>query len=153
MKIVDYLTVNDVIPDMSSPSADDVLKEMSAHLQTAGKIDQVDELVTILQEREKLGSTGIGNGVAIPHGRLKGLTDILLVFGRSSRGVDFEAHDDEPVHLFFLLVAPEDSAGLHLKALARISRIMKNPDCRERLIASETPEDLFQVLRDEDDRY
>lgn len=153
MKIVDYLSASDVIPNLSAASAGDVLKEMSHHLQAAGKVNHVDDLVTILEDREKLGSTGIGNGVAIPHGRLKELKDIQMVFGRSKGGVDFDAHDGEPVYLFFLLVAPEDSAGLHLKALARISRIMKNPECRERLMDSESDEDLFEVLRGEDERY
>jgi len=150
MKIADYLTKNDVLPQLHASSREGVIKEMVAHLKESGKIDDPDELVNILLDREVLGSTGIGHGVAIPHGRLKGLDEILLVFGRSSGGVDFDAHDGEPVHLFFLLIAPEDSAGLHLKTLARISRVVKNPECRKALLDSNDSATLYSVIEEED---
>ena len=153
MKIVDYLTESDIIPELQSPTAEGVLREMVGHLQEAGKIEDVDQLVEILLDRESLGSTGIGHNVAIPHGRLGGLQDILLVFGRSPRGVEFNAHDGEPVNLFFLLVAPEDSAGLHLKALARISRLIKSPECRQALLQSGDRKTLFRVIQEEDERH
>ena len=79
-----------------------------------------------MNERERLGSTAIGDGIAIPHGKLRGISRILGVFGRSPQGVDFDSLDGNPTHLFFLLVAPEDSASLHLKALARVSRLFKD---------------------------
>lgn len=150
MKIADYLTENDVLPQLHASSREGVIKEMVAHLKESGKIDDPDGLVNILLDREVLGSTGIGHGVAIPHGRLKGLDEILLVFGRSSEGVDFDAHDGEPVHLFFLLIAPEDSAGLHLKTLARISRVVKNPECRKALLDSGDSATLYSVIEEED---
>ena len=153
MKIADYLTKNDVLPHLHASSREDVIREMVAHLKESGKIDDPEGLVSILLDRELLGSTGIGHGVAIPHGRLKGLEEILLVFGRSPDGVDFDAHDGEPVHLFFLLVAPEDSAGLHLKTLARISRIIKSPECRKALLDSDDGATLYSVLEEEDLRH
>ena len=153
MKIVDYLTQNDVLPQLQATTREDVIKEMVAHLKESGKIDDPEGLVSILLDREMLGSTGIGHGVAIPHGRLKGLNEILLVFGRSPDGVDFDAHDGELVNLFFLLVAPEDSAGLHLKTLARISRIIKSPDCRKSLLDSDDRATLYNVLKEEDQRH
>lgn len=100
MKISDYLTKNDVLPQLSASSREDVIKEMVGHLEKSGKIDDPEGLVSILLDREVLGSTGIGHGVAIPHGRLKGLDEILLVFGRSPDGVNFDAHDGELVNLF-----------------------------------------------------
>jgi len=153
MRIAEYMTESDILPDLGSDTRDGVLREMVEHLLNAGKIKDADELVQILLDREMLGSTGIGHGVAIPHGRLTGLKEILLVFGRSEKGVDFEAHDGKPVKLFFLLVAPEDSAGLHLKALARISRILKNPECRTALLGSKDRETLFKAIREEDERH
>ncbi|UCG37838.1 MAG: PTS sugar transporter subunit IIA [bacterium] len=152
MKIVDYLSETDVIPQLEATTREGVIREMVQHLKQAGKIADAETLVGILLDREMLGSTGIGNGVAIPHGRLEGLKEILLVFGRSVSGVEFDAHDGQPVNLFFLLVAPEDSAGLHLKALARISRVVKNPECRTALLASQDRAGLFRVIREEDER-
>jgi PTS system nitrogen regulatory IIA component len=153
MKITDYLTENDILSRLHASSREGVIKEMVAHLKDSGKIDDPEGLVTILLDREMLGSTGIGHGVAIPHGRLSGLNEILLVFGRSPEGVDFDAHDGEPVNLIFLLVAPEDSAGLHLKTLARISRIIKNPECRKALLGSENGDTLYHTIEEEDQRH
>jgi PTS system nitrogen regulatory IIA component len=153
MRIVDYLAEMDILPHLQANSREGVLREMVEHLFSSGKIKDADGLIQTLLDRETLGSTGIGHGVAIPHGRLAGLEDILLVFGRSDNGVEFEAHDGEPVNLFFLLVAPEDSAGLHLKALARISRIVKNPECRKALLGFEGRKELFRAIREEDERH
>ena len=153
MRITDYMTEADVLPDLDASNREDVLKEMVRHLTEAGKVENGDELVQILLDREMLGSTGIGHGVAIPHGRLPGLKEILLVFGRSQKGDEFDAHDGKPVNLFFLLVAPEDSAGIHLKALARISRILKNPECRASLMNSRDRDALLKVIREEDERH
>ena len=152
MKIVDFLTSSDVLADLKAATREDILHEMVGHLNGAGQITDSNRLVEILLDREMLGSTGIGNGVAIPHGRLEGLKEILLVFGRSVEGIQWEAHDGQPVNLFFLLVAPEDSAGLHLKALARISRIVKNPECRMALLEGGDSDSLYQVIQSEDER-
>jgi PTS system nitrogen regulatory IIA component len=153
MKIVDYLKENDVLSRLHASTREGVIDEMVAHLKESGKIEDPEGLVSILLDREMLGSTGIGHGVAIPHGRLKGLDEILLVFGRSPEGVEFDAHDGAPVNLFFLLVAPEDSAGLHLKTLARISRIVKNPECRQALLGSEDRDTLYHTIEEEDQRH
>lgn len=150
MKITDYLTVKDVLPDLAAENLKGVLEELSAHLVETKKFEDSSVLVDTLIEREKLGSTGIGNGVAIPHGRMAGLDEILIVFGRSKKGIDFDAHDGQPVHLFFLLAAPEDSAGDHLKALARISRIIKSQECRENLLNANGPEKLYNIITEED---
>ena len=153
MRISEYMTESDILPDLQADSRETVLREMVEHLFNTGKVKDADELIQVLLDREMLGSTGIGHEVAIPHGRLAGLKEILLVFGRSEKGVPFDAHDGKPVRLFFLLVAPEDSAGLHLKALARISRVLKNPECRASLLNSKDREALFKVIREEDERH
>lgn len=152
MKITDFLSPGDILPDLSGNSMDDVLRELAQHLVNSKRVSDTDHLVEILIEREKLGSTGIGNGVAIPHGRLSGIKDILVVFGRSRNGIEFHAHDQKQVNLLFLLVAPEDSAGKHLKALARISRILKSPDCRRALMESDDIDVLYRVISEEDER-
>ncbi len=153
MKIIDFLTSQDVLPDLSAGNLEDVLRELSSHLADMKKIEDSEALVQVLVEREKLGSTGIGHGVAIPHGRLAGLDRILVVFGRSKKGIDFDSSDGQPVYLFFLLVAPEDSAGEHLRALARISRIIKNKACREVLLNANGAEMLYEIISDEDLKY
>ena len=152
MKIVDFLTSTDVLADLKGATREGIVREMVDHLNEAGQITDSSRLVEVLLDREMLGSTGIGHGVAIPHGRLEGLKEILIVFGRSVEGVEWEAHDGQPVNLFFLLVAPEDSAGLHLKALARISRVVKNPECRVALLEGGDSDSLYQVIQSEDER-
>jgi PTS system nitrogen regulatory IIA component len=114
---------------------------------------QVDEnrLMEILLERESLGSTGIGEGVAIPHGKSKDVKRLLASFGRSLAGMDFQAMDGKPTHLFFLLVAPENSAGTHLKALARISRLMKDNVFRKRLMKVSSGEEIYSLFSAEDE--
>ena len=103
--------------------------------------------------RERLGSTGIGEGVGIPHGKLKELPSLILGFGLSRKGVDFESIDNQPVYIFFLLLTPEDSAGLHLKLLARISRILKNDLFRQQLREAQTADEVYAVIQSGDDDF
>jgi PTS system nitrogen regulatory IIA component len=109
-------------------------------------------LASILLDRESLGSTGIGEGVAIPHGKVPGLTRLAAVIARSRAGVQFHSLDGKPTHLFFLVVAPEQSAGMHLKALARISRLLKDARFRRSLLDARDADDLRRILKEEDDR-
>jgi len=153
MKITDILDKKLIIADLSSKNKKGVLEELVSHLaQHEGKVNK-DELLKILLEREKLGSTGINDGIAIPHGKLQSIDGLLAVFGRSREGIDFGALDNKLSHLFFLLVAPESSAGAHLKALARISRIAQNEAFREGCMKADTKEDLFQLILEEDEKY
>ncbi len=137
-----------IIPQLVSTSKEGVLRELVRAIAQVEK--QVDEnrLMEILLERESLGSTGIGEGVAIPHGKSKDVKRLLASFGRSLAGMDFQSMDGKPTHLFFLLVAPENSAGTHLKALARISRLMKDNVFRKRLMeVSSGGGDLLPIFR------
>ena len=104
-------------------------------------------------EREQLGSTGIGGGIGIPHGKLSGLDSLLLSFGLSRKGVDFESMDGQPTHIFFLLITPENSTGLHLKLLAQISRILKNDPFKERLLNAVDSEDIINIIREDDEDF
>ena len=110
-------------------------------------------MVKVLLERERLGSTGIGGGIGIPHGKLKNLESLLLGFGLSRQGVNFDSMDGRPTHIFFLLLTPEDSAGIHLKLLARISRLLKNDDFKGRLMQSQTSEDIVAAISEEDEDF
>ena len=125
-----------------------------ALLVKTGSVREKDtaKLVQILLEREALGSTGIGQGVAIPHGKAGSVSRVVGAVGISRAGMDFDALDGEPVHIFFLLVAPEDSAGPHLKALARISRLLKEKHFRDSLIAAKDERTLMRAIREEDVR-
>jgi PTS system nitrogen regulatory IIA component len=110
-------------------------------------------MVDVLLDREKLGSTGIGDGIAIPHGKLKGLESLVISFGRSRGGIDFESIDGKPVHIFFLLMAPESSTGQHLKALAKISRMLKDPEFRSDLMSAKNTEEIYRKIAEKDDSY
>lgn len=153
MKITDILEATAVIPDLEGSSKSDVIEEL-ADVVAAGhpEIDRT-RLVLALEDRERLNSTALGDGVAIPHGKLPGLKRVIAAFGRSIEGIDFHSLDGQPTHLFFLLVAPEDSAGAHLKALARISRLLKDEGFRRRLLAAPDAAAVYQTIRDEDEKY
>jgi PTS system nitrogen regulatory IIA component len=152
MKIVEFLQPEAVIASMSGTTAQAVLAELCRPLAALHRVDGQRMLETLL-EREKLGSTGIGEGVAIPHGKIAGLPGLIAGFGRAPAGVDFRAIDGKPTLLFFTLFAPENSAGAHLKALARISRIFKNPSFREAILAAPDGERIFRLIEAEDAKY
>ena len=153
MKIVDILDPAAIVPEMRALTKPEALQELAGAL--ARLHPEIDErrLMEVLLEREELGSTAIGEGIAIPHGKLSGVTSVAAAFGRSPRGIDFDSLDGSPTRLFFLLVAPEDSAGAHLKALARISRLLKDESFRSRLMGAADGAELFRIIRDEDDKY
>jgi PTS system nitrogen regulatory IIA component len=152
-KIKDLLMDDLVLDEIAAVDKGGVLREFAAHLQSKGKIDNARELVRVLEEREALGSTGIGDGIAIPHGKLVQIPDMIVAFGRSNRGIDFEALDHKPVYLFFLLVTPLDRPGEHLKTLARISRILKNPLFRDNLRHAQDRDALQRLICEEDGKY
>ena len=152
MKIVEFLQRSAVVDDLAGSGAAALMAELCRPLATAHKVDAQRLLETLL-EREKLGSTGIGDGVAIPHGKVPGLPLLMASFGRSKAGVDFKAIDGKPTHLFFTLFAPENSAGAHLKALARISRIFKNPAFRESIMKAKDAAEIYRLIETEDAKY
>ncbi len=152
MKIVEFLQPSAVMDDLAGTSGTAVLGELARPLAAAHKVDAQRLLETLL-EREKLGSTGIGDGDAIPHGKGPGLPALMASFGRARRGVDFKAIDGKPTYLFFALFAPENSAGAHLKALARISRIFKNPGFRDAIMKAKDAPEIYRLIETEDSKY
>jgi PTS system nitrogen regulatory IIA component len=153
MKIMDYLNEEWIIPDLQGTDKPSILKELSSVLVKPCRVTSVEELLQVLLDREKLESTGIGEGVAIPHGRLKKLKKFFISFGRSLKGVDFDSIDRKPSQLFFLVMAPENSAVDNLKLLGRIVTLLKEPSFKRRLMEAPSQKELFQVLSEEDEKY
>lgn len=152
MKISELINEQCIIPALKGTTKKQVLEELAHHLARNKTQIDAEELLKVLIERERLGSTGIGNGIAIPHGKLKELNDIALVFGKSTEGIDFESIDGKPVNLIFLLVAPSNSAGVHLKALARLSRLLKDKGFRQSLCEAPDAQRLYAVIVAGDDK-
>ncbi len=154
MKITEFLHPESVIGAITAIDRHGVLAELSVALAKQMKgthAEQIPEfLAEVLLEREKLSSTGIGEGIAIPHGKLMGLPKLIAAFGVSHQGVDFDAIDGKPTHLFFALLAPENSAGVHLKALARISRLLKNSSLRKAILAAPDAKAIYNLIATED---
>jgi PTS system nitrogen regulatory IIA component len=144
--LIDSLAAGQVLPNLQARSKKEVLEELCAPvLRLTNSID-LNTLMAVLLERERLGSTGIGDGVAIPHGKLDGLDNLLMVFGRSRKGIDFDSLDGKPAYLFFLVLAPENSAGIHLKALARISRLLKSDSVRQEIMEAKDAARILTII-------
>ena len=154
MKIVDFVRPELIVSELQARDKAEVIRELADHLAAhiGPGIDR-EGLTRVLLERERLASTAIGEGVAIPHGKMDAVGKLVACVGRAPAGVDFDSMDGRPTHLFFVLVAPENSTGVHLKALARISRLFKDPEFRTRLMQAETGDDLYKVIADEDAKY
>jgi len=152
MKILDVMQKEAIIDDLKSQTKKGVLEEMVTPLADITGRDHKD-LVRVLMDRERLGSTGIGGGIGIPHGKIKDLESLVLGFGLSRKGVDFEAIDGQPTHIFFILITPENSTGLHLKLLARISRILKNDQFKDRLRNAIDRGEIFEIIKEEDEDF
>lgn len=153
MKITELMDKDFIIPSLVARTKKEVLKELvDCIVKKEPEIDS-EELLRVLLEREELGSTGIGDGIAIPHGKIKKLKKLIVSFARSQEGVDFQSMDGKPTHIIFLLLAPENSAGTHLKALARISRLLKDSSFRKSIMEADTPEDIYAIIAKEDEKY
>jgi PTS system nitrogen regulatory IIA component len=153
MKITDILHEDSIIGELTSRDKKGVLEELVSVLVEHGRLKSKEKPVQVLLERERLGSTGIGDGIAIPHGKLKDIKGMICSFGRAREGIDFQSIDEKPSHLFFLLFAPQESAGEHLQALARLSRILKDGQLRKQLMEAASEKDIYRLIQEEDERY
>jgi nitrogen PTS system EIIA component len=153
VKITDFLSPDRIVPVLSAKEKTSVLQEMAEHLCVADQMLDRQRVLQVLLEREKISTTAIGEGVAIPHGKLPNVQRVSGLFARSQEGVNFASLDGEPTHLFFVLIAPQDAAADHLKALARISRLLKDPALRSRLIATKTKQELYDIIATEDQKF
>ena len=152
MNILDFLQKETILFDLNSQEKKGVLEELVSPVAKIVGVEKED-LVRVLMDRERLGSTGIGEGIGIPHGKLKDLDKLILGFGLSRKGVNFESMDNRPVHIFFLLITPENSTGLHLKLLSRISKILKNGSFRKKLLNAADANEIFSIIREEDEAF
>jgi nitrogen PTS system EIIA component len=149
VKIIDFIREELILPDIRATKKAAVIRELAAHL---GRIECMDAnaIERVLEAREQLGSTAVGEGIAIPHGKMETADRLIGCLGRSRKGVDFGSEDGKPTHFFFALVAPEGSTGDHLKALARISRLFRDPSIRARLTEAETAAGIYAILEQEE---
>jgi PTS system nitrogen regulatory IIA component len=153
MKLTDLLEEQSIIPELKSSDKKKAIEELAEAIVNRKPSLDKDSLVRVLLERETLGSTGIGEGVAIPHGKFPGLSEPIISFGRSLKGLDFDSMDGQPVHLFFLLIAPETSASIHLKALARIAKLLRNGVFRKMLMEASTREEIYEIIARNDEDF
>ena len=153
MKLSESLSLDVIETNLKAKDKDGILEEMVDLLFKAGKIDDKGKILDAVQKREELMSTGIGHGVAIPHAKCDGIKDLCAAFGRSKNGINFKSLDNEPVHLFFMLLSPEDVTGPHIKALAKISRLLKHHYVRELLKSTDTPEKALEIIHQEEDKH
>ena len=153
MKIIDLLTPESILPEMQTTNKKGALEELAKTLVPGSDGLELSKVMEVLLDRERLGSTGIGDNIAIPHGKLPQLTQLVLSFGRSLKGVDFDSMDGKPSHLFFMLLAPANSAGLHLKALAKISRMLMSQAFRDNLMKAKGAEEIFRLVAERDAEF
>ena len=153
MKVIDFLKPERIVANIHAKTKAGVLAELAAHLAANQPGVEAEALRKVLEEREQLASTAIGDGIAIPHGKMDAVGQLVGALGRSVEGIDFESIDGKPTHLIFMLVAPASSTGVHLKALARLSRLFRDADFRQRLLAAPDPAAMYQVIADEDAKY
>lgn len=152
-RIQDLLDGDLIIPEIKARDKAGAIGEFASLLAAKGKVRDREDLMRVVLAREAQGSTGIGEGIAIPHAKSPALDSMVVAFGRSLPGVDFQSLDGKPAHLFFLLVTPEGQPAEHLRTLARISRIMRNPALRARLLQSGSGAEMLKLITDEDSRY
>lgn len=150
MKIMDFLSSDAITVDLKATDKKSAIVELVEMLKSAKKVKKTDEIIEVVLEREKLGSTGIGQGVAIPHGKTDVLQEQVGAIGISKKGIEFNSLDGEPVHIVFLLVGPVEVAGQHLKALSRISRLFKDKFLRQAIRDAKTKEEVIKIIQQED---
>jgi nitrogen PTS system EIIA component len=154
MKISDFLCPDAVTADLKAKNKEEVIDELVTLLVSAGAIEKKSKakIIEVIMAREALGSTAIGQGIAIPHGKSESVSKLVSGLGVSKKGIDFDSLDGEPAHIFFILIAPQDSAGPHLKALARVSRLLKDKYFRESLKSAKDSRDIAELVSQEDAR-
>lgn len=153
MKLMDFLIPDAIEPSMKSTNKTDAIKELVALLRNSGAITDEEAVAKVVLEREELGHTGIGDGIAVPHGKSELVDKVIAAFGRVGKDINFEPEPDKipfPVRLIFLLMAPMDSTGPHLLALARISRLLRNKAFRERLLKAKGKSEILEIFKSED---
>ncbi len=153
MKLSDLLSEALIKIPLTTNSKEDVVDELIDLLVANHKVTNKEKVFQAVMEREKVMSTGVGDGVAIPHGKAEGINEVVAAFGIAKKNIDFQSIDEKPVRLVFLLVASPEAAAPHLKALSRVSRLLNNKDFRHKLLKTESSAEVLELIRDEEKLY
>lgn len=153
MKICDILMVDKIIPSLKGKEKNDVIEELVSLFKNDPRVKDIDDLRIAVQEREKIMSTGVGKGFGIPHAKTNSVNDIIAAFGKLDEPIDFQALDEQPVNLVFLLVGKENMVGPHIKLLSRISRMMNKDEFRESLGKAKTAQEIYSLFEEEEKQY
>jgi fructose-specific phosphotransferase system IIA component len=153
MKVSDLLEEKFILSDFKSETKEEIISELVDLFKDDSRVSNLNDVKTCVLEREKIMSTGVGKGFAIPHGKTNSITDILAAFGKSEKPINYDALDGEPVHLVFLLVGKDAFVGKHIKLLSRISRLMNSDDFREKLVNSKNKNEILQIFQEEEKKY
>jgi len=153
MKLADFLEVETIFPTLKANTKQDVIKELADNISNVHPNINNERLTEALLDREKLCSTALDSGVAVPHAKISGITEIILGLGRSLEGIVFESLDKKPTNFFITLITPEDVTGIRIQLLARISKVFRNQDLRSRLMNCDSEQAIFQTIKLEDEKY
>jgi PTS system fructose-specific IIC component len=153
MKVFELLDEKFVLTDFKSDDKDDVINELIDLYKENDKVNDIEKVRTAILDREKIMSTGVGKGFAIPHGKTNAVNDVIAAFGKTTRDIDYDALDGNPVHLVFLLVGRDDMVSKHIKLLSRISRLMNKDEFRERLVNTDSKEEIINIFKEEEEQY
>ena len=153
MKVFELLDEKFILTDFNSDDKENVINELIDLYKESDKVNDIEKVRTAILDREKIMSTGVGKGFAIPHGKTNAVTDVIAAFGKTTRDIDYDALDGNPVHLVFLLVGRDDMVSKHIKLLSRISRLMNKDEFRERLVNSNSKEETINIFKEEEEQY
>jgi len=153
MKVCDIIRKNHIIADLKGQTKEEIINELVDLLKSDERVTNIEKLRTAVHEREKIMSTGVGKGFAIPHGKTDAVKEIVAAFGKSKSPVDFAALDEQPVFLVFLLVGKDNLVGPHIKLLSRISRMMNKDEFRENLLQADNPDEIYRIFQEEENNY
>ena len=153
MKVFELLDERFILTDFNSDDKENVINELIDLYKESDKVNDIEKVRTAILDREKIMSTGVGKGFAIPHGKTNAVTDVIAAFGKTTRDIDYDALDGNPVHLVFLLVGRDDMVSKHIKLLSRISRLMNKDEFRERLVNSNSKEEIINIFKEEEEQY
>lgn len=152
MKISEFISEKEILIGLKATQKQEALDELLQVLENNGLLQERKQVLETLMEREKLGSTGIGQGIAVPHTKTDKVNNLVCALGISDKGVDFDSLDGESVYIIFLVLAPSGATGIHLKALAKIARLLKDKVFRNYLRMSKTPQEAYQIIKDDEER-
>jgi fructose PTS system EIIBC or EIIC component len=153
MKVTDILNKSFIISHLKGAGKEEVINELIDLFKDDNRVVDIQRVRDSVLEREKIMSTGVGKGFAIPHGKTNAINEIIAAFGKTQNPIEYQALDNKPVHLVFLLVGKDDLVSTHIKLLSRISRMMNNDDFRNRLIEANSSEEIFEIFRKEEENY